>query len=47
MRCWLIFHRQGGEVLALLPRKAVDAPSLEVLKARLGGVLGSLSWCLI
>ena len=30
--------------LALLPREAVDAPSLEVLKARLGGTLGSLSW---
>jgi len=29
MRCWLIFHRQGGEVLALLPR-VVGAPSLEV-----------------
>ena len=25
-----------------LPRKAVDAPSLEVLKARLDGALGSL-----
>ena len=27
-----------------LPRKAVDAPSLEVLKARLNVALGSLSW---
>ena len=27
-----------------LPRKAVDAPSLEALKARLDGALGSLSW---
>lgn len=47
MRCWLIFHRQGGEALALPPRKAVDAPSLEAPKARPGGALGSLSWCLI
>ena len=31
VRCW---HR--------LPREAVDAPSLEVFKARLDGVLGSL-----
>ena len=30
--------------MALLPREAVNAPSLEVLKARLGGTLGSLSW---
>jgi len=35
---------QGGEALALLPREAVGAPSLEVLKARLDGILGSLSW---
>jgi len=27
-----------------LPREAVDAPSLEVLKARLDGALDSLSW---
>jgi len=27
-----------------LPREAVDAPSLEVFKARLDGALGSLSW---
>lgn len=27
-----------------LPREAVDAPSLEVLKARLDGALGSLVW---
>jgi len=27
-----------------LPRKAVDAPSLEVFKARLDGALGSLVW---
>jgi len=30
--------------LALLPREALGAPSLEVLKARLDGALGSLSW---
>jgi len=28
-----------------LPRDAVDAPSLEVLKSRLDGALGSLSCC--
>jgi len=27
-----------------LPKAAVDAPSLEALKARLDGALGSLSW---
>jgi len=27
-----------------LPREAVDAPSLEVFKARLGGALSSLVW---
>ena len=30
-----------------LHRKVVNALSLEVFKARLDGVLGSLSWCLI
>ena len=29
-------------MLEQLPREAVDAPSLEVLKARLDGALGSL-----
>ena len=33
LSCW---HR--------LPTEAVDAPSLEVFKARLDGALGSLSW---
>ena len=28
-----------------LPREVVNAPSLEVFKARLDGALGSLSWC--
>jgi len=27
-----------------LPREVVDAPSLEVLKARLDGALGNLVW---
>jgi len=35
---------EGGEALAQLPREAVGAPSLQVLKARLDGALGSLSW---
>jgi len=30
--------------VAQLPREAVDAPSLEVFKARLDGALDSLSW---
>ena len=29
---------------SMLPREAVDAPSLEVFKARLDGALGSLVW---
>ena len=33
---------ESGEVLEELPREAVDAPSLEVFKARLDGALGSL-----
>ena len=35
---------RGGEALAPRAREAVGAPSLEVLKARLDGALGSLSW---
>jgi len=35
---------QGGKALARLPKKAVDAPYLEVLKARLDGALGNLIW---
>ena len=31
-------------MLEQLPREAVDAPSLEVFKARLDGALGSLGW---
>ena len=34
--------QETGEVLEQLPRKVVDAPSLEVLKAGLDGALGSL-----
>ena len=30
-----------------LPREDVDAPSVEVFKARLDGALGSLSWRLV
>ena len=37
------FYLEGDEALAQLPREAVDAPSLEVLRARLDGALGSLS----
>ena len=33
VRCWI-----------KLPREAVDAPSLEALRVRLDGILGSLSW---
>ena len=36
-----IFHPEGGEALALLPREAVNGPSLEELKTRLDGDLGS------
>ena len=32
--------------MAQLPRDAVGAPSTEVFKARLDGLLGSLSWWL-
>ena len=35
----------GDEVLTLLPREAVGAPSLEVFRAGLDGALGSLSYC--
>jgi len=35
------FYSEGGEALAQLPREAVGAPSLEPLKARLDGALGS------
>ena len=34
--------RECAEMLEQLPREAVDAPSLDVFKARLDGALGSL-----
>ena len=34
----------SSEALEQLLREAVDPPSLEVLKVRLDGALGSLSW---
>ena len=37
-----ILYRGSDAVLEQLPREAVDAPSLEVFKARLDGALGSL-----
>ena len=37
-----MLYSESGEALAQLPREAVDAPFLEVLKARLDGALGSL-----
>ena len=38
-----VLYYESGEVLEQLPREAVDAPSLEVFKARLDGA-GSLVW---
>ena len=38
-------HLREGSNLLRLPKDVVDAPSLEVFKARLDGALGSLSWC--
>ena len=35
-------HTEGGDALNRLPKEAVDAPSLEALKARLDVALGSL-----
>ena len=37
------FHHEGSEAMAQLPRETVGAPSLEALKPRLDGALGSLS----
>ena len=39
-----LFYSGGDEALAQLPNEAMGAPSLEAFKARLDGVLGSLSW---
>ena len=38
------FHPEGGDALNRLPKEAVDAPSLEALKAKLDVALGSLVW---
>ena len=40
----LLFTQRAVRHWLRLPREAVDALSLEVLKARLDGALGSLSW---
>ena len=37
-----ILYSEGSETLAQASQRAVGAPSLEVLKARLNGALGSL-----
>ena len=37
-------HSEDNEALAQVCREAVDAPSLEALKVRLGRALGSLIW---
>ena len=37
-----VLYYESGEVLEQLLREVVDAPSLEVFKARLDGALGSL-----
>ena len=38
-----LISRRDGEALALLPREAVDALSLEMFKDKLDEALGSLS----
>ena len=38
------FTKRVGRCWNRLPREAVDASSLEVLKARSDGALGSLVW---
>ena len=42
-KCCLKVSLEPGEALALLPREAVGAPSLEVVKVGLDGALGSLN----
>ena len=39
-----VFHPESGDALNRLPKEAVDAPSLQAFKARLGVALGSLVW---
>ena len=38
---------EGGDALNRLPKEAVDAPSLQAVKARLDVALGSLVWWLV
>lgn len=40
--CYHHFH--SSQILSLLPRVAVDAPSLEFSKARLDGALKKMVW---
>jgi len=40
-----VLHRESGEVLEQLPREAVEAPSLEVFKARLDGAAWAGAKC--
>ena len=37
-------YLESSEAMAQLPKEVVDAPSLEVFRARLDGALGSLIW---
>jgi len=42
---WILYtYLEGSEALAQMPRAAVDAPSLEILKARLDGALNNPIW---
>jgi len=42
-----VFGSQGSDALNRLPKEAVDAPSLQAFKARLGVALGSLGCWLV
>ena len=37
-----VFHPEGGDALNRLPKEAVEGPSRQAFKARLGVALGSL-----
>jgi len=39
-----MFDLEGAEALAQAAQRSCGAPSLQALKARLDGALGSLSW---
>jgi len=39
-----ILHSEGGEALAQVAQRTVDAPSLAVFKGSLEGTLSSLVW---